>query len=283
MEKLIKVLPLDDVESITSINGGDVNETYRLRSDGKDYFLKVQKNTDESFFAGERAGLEIFEREGINAPRVLASGSNDGSGFMLLTYHKEDTMGSQEDLARLVAKIHTIESPNGKFGFDYPYRGAGTIFTNEYKDTWKEIFLEQRMDKLRDELASSLLWDKKDLERYDQVRKVIEKELDSHKSRPVLLHGDLWAGNFMFDEKEKPLVFDPNPLYGDREFDIGISTVFGGFGKIFYKAYRDELPLYVGWERRINFYRLYLLMVHLLKFGPVYDSSVNDVMKNILN
>ena len=139
------------------------------------------------------------------------------------------------------------------------------------------------LDKLASMLKEFELWDEKDLARYEEVRFIIEKELDKHKSEPVLLHGDLWAGNFMFDEDERPLVFDPAPLYGDREFDIGVSTVFGGFGNAFYNEYKDLLPMEEGYQERLNFYRLFLLMKYLLRFGPVYDSSVNDMMKIITN
>lgn len=62
-------------------------------------------------------------------------------------------------------------------------------------------------------------------------------------------------------------LFDPAPLYGDREFDIGITTVFGGFTSEFYDAYNKHYPLAKGASYRLEFYRLYLLMVHLLKFG----------------
>ncbi|SRR5574344_712959 len=283
MDKILELLPINNIKSINLVPGGDVNESYKLDADGGSYFLKVHKNKDAIFFEGEKAGLKIFEEKGIYAPRALASGQADGAAFLLLTYHEEKREGRQEDLAKVIAQIHQIKSPNGKFGFDYPYIGQASKFDNSYKDSWKEIFLHQRMDKLASMLKEFELWDEKDLARYEEVRFIIEKELDKHKSEPVLLHGDLWAGNFMFDEDERPLVFDPAPLYGDREFDIGVSTVFGGFGNAFYNEYKDLLPMEEGYQERLNFYRLFLLMKYLLRFGPVYDSSVNDMMKIITN
>lgn len=283
MDKILGLLPINNIKSVNLVPGGDVNESYKLDADGGSYFLKVHKNKDASYFEGEKAGLKLFEENGIYAPRAIASGEVDGYAYLLLTYHEERRAGKQEDLAKVIAKIHQIKSPDGKFGFDYPYIGAASTFDNSYKDSWKEIFLYQRMDKLAKMLEGFELWDEKDLARYEEVRFIIEKELDKHKSEPVLLHGDLWAGNFMFDEDERPLVFDPAPLYGDREFDIGVSTVFGGFGKAFYDEYKELLPMADGYQERLNFYRLFLLMKYLLRFGPVYDSSVNDMMKIITN
>ena len=281
MEKILELLPISNVTDVSPVIGGDVNESYKIDAGGKSYFLKVHKNAEASFFECEKAGLKLFEENGIFAPRALASGEADGSAYLFMTYHKEERAGSQEDLARVIADIHKIKSPDGKFGFPYPFIGAACNFDNELKDSWKEVFLYERMDKLKSMLVKFDLWEEKDLERYEEVRKIIEEELDKHKSEPVLLHGDLWAGNFMFDEDERPLVFDPAPLYGDREFDIGVSTVFGGFRKAFYEEYKDLMPLAEGYQKRLNFYRLYILMKYFLRFGPVYDSSVNDLMKII--
>ena len=283
MEKIIELLPINNVTNINPVGGGDVNDTYKLDADGGSYFLKVHKNKDASFFECEKAGLKLFEENGIFAPRALASGDVDGSAYLLMTYYDEERIGSQEDLAKVITNIHKIKSPNGKFGFPYPFLGTACDFENEFKDTWKEVFLYERMDKLKNMLKKVKLWEEKDLDRYQEVRNIIEKELDNHHSDPVLLHGDLWAGNFMFDKDERPLVFDPSPVYGDREFDIGVSTVFGGFRKAFYDEYKQIMPLDDGYQKRLNFYRLYILMKYFLRFGPVYDSSVNDLMKIITN
>ncbi|WP_340601729.1 fructosamine kinase family protein, partial [Staphylococcus aureus] len=93
---------------------------------------------------------------------------------------------------------------------------------------------------------------------------------------------DLWGGNYMFLQDGRPALFDPAPLYGDREFDIGITTVFGGFTSEFYDAYNKHYPLAKGASYRLEFYRLYLLMVHLLKFGEMYRDSVAHSMDKIL-
>ena len=283
MDKILELLPINNIKNVSLVPGGDINEAYKLDADGGSYFLKVHKNKDALYFEAEKAGLKLFEENGIFAPRALASGDFDGTAYLLMTYHEENSAGSQEDLAKVIAQIHQIKSPDGKFGFEYPYIGAASTFDNSFKDSWKEIFLYQRMDVLAKMLEEFDLWDEKDLARYEEVRFVIERELDKHKSEPVLLHGDLWAGNFMFDENERPLVFDPAPLYGDREFDIGVSTVFGGFRKAFYNEYKKLMPMDEGYQERLNFYRLFLLMKYLLRFGPVYDSSVNDMMKIITN
>ena len=135
---------------------------------------------------------------------------------------------------------------------------------------------------MKDTLVEQGLWSEDDATQYESVRAVIMEALEQHQSKPSLLHGDLWGGNYMFLTDGSPALFDPAPLYGDREFDLGITTVFGGFTDAFYDEYDKHYPLSEGATKRLEFYRLYLLMVHLVKFGDMYAGSVKRSMKQIL-
>ena len=71
--------------------------------------------------------------------------------------------------------------------------------------------------------------------------KMVEKFSDYyHKNKvtPSLCHGDLWFGNVLFS-KHEPYLIDPDALYADREFDIAMTMVFGGFSNHFYRAYNE--------------------------------------------
>ncbi|WP_262122623.1 fructosamine kinase family protein [Anaerococcus sp. Marseille-Q5996] len=282
MEKFIGNLPIE-VTDIRASRGGDVNDAYKIYSADKLYYMLVQKNCYDSFYDGEIAGLKLFEEIGINAPRVIDHGFVDGDAYLLLSFLEEASKGSQSELAEVVAKMHQKKSPNGKFGFDYPYRGSQTTFSNDWKDTWAEVFLEERMNVLAKQLMDMDLWTDYDYEKFEKVYLIMDNELKNQKSQASLLHGDLWGGNYMFLSDGSPALFDPSPFYGDREFDIGITTVFGEFTDEFYQRYNEIYPLEDGYRLRLEFYRLYLYMVHLVKFGEMYESSVNAIMENILN
>lgn len=276
-------LPLDNIRSIVPVSGGDVNEAYRVETSQSPYFLLVQRQRSKDFFAAEVAGLNLFEKSGITAPIVIDSGEIDGDAYLLLSFLNEGTQGSQAELGALVAKMHQQQQPDGKFGFDLPYEGGDVSFNNNWSDSWMTIFVERRLDHLKDRLVNQGLWIEDDVQTYHKVREKIVSSLRNHTSKPSLLHGDLWGGNYMFLENGQPALFDPAPLYGDREFDLGITTVFGGFTQAFYDAYNKHYPLSKGANQRLEFYRLYLLMVHLLKFGSMYAGSVDRSMENILN
>ena len=283
MEKFMKNLPIDNIKDIRVANGGDVNDAYKIYTDDEIYFMLVQQNSEKSFYDGEIEGLKLFEKVGIRAPRVIANGHIDGDSYLVLSYLEEGGRGSQSKLAETVAKIHFYKSPNSKFGFDYPHNGSDTSFSNEWTDSWSDLFINQRLDKLSKYLLDLGYWTDYDLEKYRKVRDIIADQLSKHKSEPSLVHGDLWAGNYMFLKDGTPALFDPSPFYGDREFDIGITTVFGGFTDEFYNKYNEIYPLDDGYKLRLEFYRLYLLMVHQVKFGNTYANSVDRSIDIILN
>lgn len=275
-------LPVQGIQNITPAAGGDVNDAYRIDTDEKSYFLLVQPGRSEDFYAAEIAGLEAMEEAGITAPKVYGNGDIEGDAFLLLEYLDEGT-GSQRNLGKMVAKMHKKHQADGGFGFHLPHEGGDISFENSWTKSWSELFIDERMDSLKNRLAEQGLWDGKDLEVFYKVRKIMEHRLEEHESEPSLLHGDLWAGNFMFLSDGRPALFDPSPLYGDREFDLGATTVFGGFSKDFYDAYDETYPLSDGAWERIRFYKLYLLMVHLVKFGSVYAPSVTKTMHEVMD
>lgn len=274
-------LPVKGIQKITPVSGGDVNDAYRIDTDGEPCFLLVQKGRAEDFYAAEIAGLKAMAEAGITAPKVLGNGQIEGDAFLLLEYLDEGA-GSQWDLGQMVAKMHLEHQADDQFGFHLPHEGGNISFDNAWTDSWRKLFINERMDQLRNRIAEQGLWDDNDLQTYDKVRKIMSDNLKAHESEPSLLHGDLWAGNYMFLSDGSPALFDPSPFYGDREFDLGATTVFGGFGKDFYDAYEETYPLSEDAWVRIRFYKLYLLMVHLMKFGSVYYSSVEHTMQDIL-
>lgn len=276
-------LPLNNIKSISPVSGGDVNEAFKIETVERTYFLLVQRNRNASFFAAEISGLKLFEEAEVTAPRVIGSGEIEGDAYLLLTYLDEGRTGSQEALAELVAQMHSKQQVNGKFGFDLPYEGGDITFDNSWTDNWIALFVNRRLDHLKDTLVEQGAWSDDDVSQYESVRSVIVDTLKQHPSKPSLLHGDLWGGNYMFLKDGSPALFDPAPLYGDREFDLGITTVFGGFTEAFYNEYDKHYPINEDVEKRLEFYRLYLLMVHLVKFGGMYAESVKGSMKQILS
>ena len=275
-------LPISDIVSISPVAGGDVNDAYKVETKTAEYFLLVQPNRSEAFYLSEAAGLEKFAEIGVNAPKVISSGEIDGDAYLLLSFIDEGS-GSQADLGHMVAKLHLEHNENGQFGYDFPHEGGDMTFDNAWTDSWIELFVERRLDVIRDLVVERGYWNKDDLDLYDKTRQVIVEALENHNSKPSFLHGDLWAGNYMFERDGTPVLFDPSPFYGDREFDLGATTVFGGFSGDFYDAYDEVYPSEEDAWNRIRFYKFYLIFVHLAKFGGLYKGSCKELMLDIIS
>lgn len=276
-------LPIENIKEIIPVGGGDVNDAYKIKTKQGTYFLLVQKNQSADFYAAEISGLKDFEKAGVTAPKVIDNGVIDGDAYLMLSYLDEGRGGSQKDLAELVVKLHQYHQDSGKFGYHLSSDFGEVQFNNEWTDDWAEIFINRRMNMLKDVVVNNGAWSRSDIKTYESVRTVMKEALSKHKSEPSLLHGDLWGGNYMFLTDGTPALFDPAPLFGDREFDLGATKVFGGFTREFYDTYNELYPLAEGAEKRIQFYEFYLLLLHLAKFGSIYKGSVDRIMQNILS
>ncbi|RMG29588.1 MAG: fructosamine kinase family protein, partial [Gammaproteobacteria bacterium] len=99
---------------------------------------------------------------------------------------------------------------------------------------------------------------------------------------PSLLHGDLWGGNWGTLESGEPVIFDPAVYYGDREADLAMTELFGGFGRDFRAAYEAAWPLDPGYRVRRTLYNLYHILNHLNLFGGGYLGQALSMMEALL-
>ena len=219
-------------------------------------FLKRAAAERADAYAAEADGLEAL-RPHIRVPRVLERGVRDGLAFILLERLELRRGGDFAELGRMVAALHRQTGPRFGWARDNYIGLAPQI--NSWRDRWAEFFLECRLRpqalKAGIELPSITL-------------------LDEHHPQPSLLHGDLWNGNVGFT-KEGPVVFDPAVYYGDREADLAMTELFGGFPREFYEAYG---PLDKGYAQRKHLYNLYHLLNHLNLFGEAYRGQVEATL-----
>ncbi|HZI24010.1 MAG TPA: fructosamine kinase family protein, partial [Chryseolinea sp.] len=147
---------------------------------------------------------------------------------------------------------------------------------NNQNTSWVNFFIEQRLQ-VQVNLAiengvAKADWEKKFAALYNKLPGLIPVEA------PSLLHGDLWSGNLITDEKGEPCLIDPAVYYGNREADMAMTKLFGGFSGRFYAAYQEAFPLSPGHEQRVDLYNLYPLMVHVNLFGGSYVHSVESIL-----
>ena len=105
----------------------------------------------------------------------------------------------------------------------------------------------------------------------------------AHDPAPSLLHGDLWGGNAAATPAGEPVLFDPACYFGDREADLAMTELFGGFAPAFYSAYRDTWPVDAGYGVRRDLYNLYHVLNHLNLFGGGYRAQAEGMIERLLS
>ena len=166
----------------------------------------------------------------------------------------------------MVAGVHRCTGP--RFGWERDNWIGLAPQRNGWSADWPAFFEEKRLAPQL-ELARS--------KGYSFEIPDVKALLD-HDPQPSLLHGDLWRGNAGFTAAG-PVLFDPAVYYGDRECDLAMTELFGGFPRGFSKAYEAELPLPAGYEARKHLYNLYHLLNHLNLFGAGYLGQVEAALR----
>ncbi len=278
---LLTTLPIESVETAQPVGGGDVNQAYKLTTQDKnDYFLLMHPSETADFYKQEIVGLNLLGQT-AEVPKVLANGTWGPDAYLLLSYIESQPFGDQYALGRVVAKIHRRTSLNGKFGFNVNDPEGKSDQGGTWYPDWASFFINERLEYRKKIILKRHLWTGSMDAMYQKAVNRFKKLMQTHHSDPSLLHGDFWSGNFMFDTSGNPVIIDPAVFYGDREFDLGVSQVFAGFDPEFYQGYQDEYPLAAGYEKRLPFYQLYYLMLHLGKFGIGYQGSVVRLLREL--
>ncbi|WP_373842168.1 fructosamine kinase family protein [Limosilactobacillus sp.] len=268
-------LPFKHLTSFRPVSGGDINESYRIEADGQSYFIKIQPNQPAKYFQHEINGLKAIGKA-VNTPTPVYNGDIEGNAYLVLNW-LDETSGSQTDLGKAVATMHQQYSPNGKFGFADNHRTKALVKNNNWNTDWRDFYINQRLLPEVKAASERGRWNKWRQEHFTQMVKQFNTYYQNHTVKPSLLHGDLWAGNFMF-ANHKPYLIDPDAVYGDREFDLAMTTVFGGFDQEFYQSYARQYPFTPGINDRLSWYRFYYLCMHLILFGESYGGAVDQIL-----
>jgi fructosamine-3-kinase len=216
-------------------------------------------------FAAEADGLEAL-RPQIRVPQVLDHGLQDGKAYIRLEFLHLERSGNWSALGRMLANLHRQTGP--RFGWVRDNYIGLSPQQNGWCDEWLEFWRTRRMQPQL-ELAKRNGF---------ELEEPSLELLNNHRPQPSLLHGDLWSGNAGFTA-DGPVVYDPAVYYGDRETDLAMTELFGGFPKEFYRAYNEAFPLDPGYEKRKHLYNLYHLLNHLNIFGGGYLGQVKATLR----
>ena len=265
------------------LSGGCVNNALQLDTNIGSLFLKWNIKGDRDLFVQEANSLDELNKyanEFIQFPKpILSKQINEKPGYLLTTFITLGShLNSEENLGRGVASMHLNSATN--FGFHNSNYCGSTLQNNSLKDNWIEFYRDNRLTFIIGLIQKKFGWNKTE---EDLINKFIDKlpNLLPENTKPSLVHGDLWSGNYMFTNS-KPALIDPCISYSDREFEFGIALLFGGFSERFFKAYNEIYPLAPDWKSRNKLYQLYHLLNHYFMFGGGYKLESLRIMQSYL-
>lgn len=262
------------------VSGGSINQAYGISDGEQRYFLKLNQASKVAMFEQEALGLkEMADSNTITVPRPICWGTSDRDAYVVLTWLDLGYGNGQawEVMGRQLAAMHRVTSPKG-FGWHQNNTIGATPQRNPWTQDWVMFFRDQRLG-----YQFSLAHRRGGhFPREDDLLAALPELLSGHEPAPGLVHGDLWSGNAAVTKTGEPVLLDPAVYYGDREVDIAMTELFGGFPSGFYQGYNAAYPLDEGYRQRKVLYNLYHILNHFNLFGGGYGSQANRMIDQIL-
>jgi fructosamine-3-kinase len=257
--------------------------TFRLEDRGRRYFVKLVRHA--TMLDDEADGLQaLAHTKTVRVPRVVAHDRDGDDAWLVLEWLDTTAAPPSRALGVALARLHRTVAPTGPDGERFGWRRdnwlGATPQANGWCDDWCTFFRERR---LVPQLALAVANGFTDLAH--EVERVVDawpSLLADHAPAPSLLHGDLWSGNAATLASGEDVVFDPAVYVGDREADVALTELFGGFGGEFLRGYRATWPLADGYALRREVYNLYHLLNHVNLFGGAYVARTRRTVSTLV-
>lgn len=265
----------------SSMGGGCINQAYRVSDGETDYFVKLNSRDHGDMFEVEALSLQEMASSGtVRVPTPICSGEYDNQAYVVMEYLSMNGRANARLLGRQLADMHRIT--HSRYGWQRNNTIGSTPQFNEPMDNWVDFWRERRLLPQLN-LASQNGYGKLLSPVADRLLNEFPRLFENHSPAASMLHGDLWGGNAAGLDDGTPVIFDPAFYYGDREADIAMTHLFGGFSSDFYAAYNEAWPLDDGFQVRRTFYNLYHIINHLNLFGTGYLGQALSMAEQVLS
>ena len=271
------------IKDVSCVAGGCIHQAWQLQlDDGRSLFAKTGGLDVLAMLSVEAEGLRSLKAwadpEFLEVPEPLAVEQVCGESILLLPW-LELRGGKEDGLGRGLALLHQASAAAhpGRFGWQTDgFIGAGAQ-PGGWREGWGDCFVSLR---LIPQLKQAKHWGL-DLEDWKPILSRLISWLDRHQPIPSMVHGDLWSGNASVLRDGRGVLLDPAIWWADREVDLAMTRLFGGFSKDFYAAYNEVWPLPVDSIERIEIYNLYHLLNHANLFGGSYKKQSEASLKRL--
>lgn len=270
------------VESAQPVGGGCINDAVSVEGGERRFFIKFNAASQLAMFEAEVDGLDAIRDSGtLRTPGAVACGSSGDRAWLILEHLELGPGGvdAGRRLGELLAAMHA--APGELFGWRRDNFIGANPQPNAPGEDWVGFLRNERLG-FQLQLAARNGAPERLLDWGSELLQILPVFFANYRPRPALLHGDLWGGNWAALASGEPAVFDPAVYRGDREADIAMTELFGGFGRDFHAAYQHHLPLDPGYTTRRDLYKLYHLLNHFNLFGGGYARQAQATIERLL-
>ncbi len=270
------------VTRLAPLHGGDTSRAARADlADGTSRFVKWAGPWAASF-EREAADLVWLDEAGAVpvAEVVTARDDHDAEApaHLVLGWIEpgRPRAGTEARFGAALAALHRSGAP--AHGRSDRRRTGSLGLPNEPVGSWAAHLAANRFEPLariarqRDALPGDVV------DRLSRLAGRLDDEVLGTTEAPARLHGDLWAGNRLVDADGASWLIDPAAHGGNREWDLAMMRLFGGFGDEVFAAYGTEHPLADGWADRVALHQLAPLVVHAVKFSGAYVTAAERAL-----
>ncbi|HEY7675198.1 MAG TPA: fructosamine kinase family protein [Burkholderiales bacterium] len=259
--------------------GGCIHRCYVLEGAGQRFFAKINDSSQSDNFAAEADGLEALAAAGARVPAPICRGEAGADAFLVLEYLDLRGKGDYAALGRALAALHSIERED--YGWHRDNYIGRTPQLNPRSLSWADFWSQARVAPQLDLARRNRLGENL-IRKGERLAAMVPRLLAGHAPAASLLHGDIWSGNAGFLADGTPVLFDPAVYLGDREADLAMTELFGGYPQVFYSAYREAAPLDQSYAVRKTLYNLYHVLNHANLFGGGYAPQAERMMERLL-
>ena len=265
-----------------SIGGGCINAAIKISGSGRAFFLKLNNASLIDMFEAEADGLrEIAAANAVRVPQPLCTGISGNQAFIVMEYLDMGGRGGATVMARFGEQLAQMHHHTARqFGWHRDNTIGSTPQRNDWHDDWLGFWREQRLG-YQLELAGKHGLGARVLLKGEKLQDNLPAFF-SEQPQASIVHGDLWSGNYGISNGGEPVIFDPAVYFGDRETDLAMTELFGGFGSDFYSAYNNTWPLASGYRQRKTLYNLYHILNHYNLFGGGYGAQAEGMIDQLL-
>jgi len=263
-----------------TVSGGSINAAFVLSDEKNRYFVKTNASGRQHMFEAEALGLQALAASNtIKVPKPVCYGDDQLKSYIVMEHLELDGSANQAELGEQLAAMHQLCEK--QFGWSIDNTIGATPQINDWSESWLEFWRQHRLG-FQLTLAAQNGYTGRLQSLGEKLLIEMPVLFENRIIKPSMLHGDLWGGNAAGLADGTPVIFDPAFYYGDREADLAMTYVFGGFTADFYASYQNAFPLDEGFAIRKIFYNIYHIINHLNMFGGGYHGQAIDMLEQVL-